>query len=265
MLEHDSFLVQASDSQDFQKNLSWAVEDTLSWFIGDWYGSHDTKLGFRYTYASIETIDNANLNGTYSFGHNNLFDPSSPASSPERFTIRVGGTGTVNAESHVYELFAQDKWRISPSLTVGMGVRYDLEIFPLEETFNPLFSDPGDYPVDKNNVSPRFSIAWSPGEDRRSVVRGGYGIFYNRTLLGMLDNTITDNKFLRSFEADFPTTQADPGPSNGQFPTDPTLLTPTVSEVTPEVRAYVESIYPTGQLFRNTGEVLWDNPDREMQ
>ena len=120
---------------------------------------------------------------------------------------------------------------------LSLGLRYDLEVIPIDETDNPLFSDPNAYPVDKNNVAPRFGVVWNPDGAGRSVVRGGYGLFYDRTLLGTIDNFLFDLKYSRSFIAEFPQNAADPGPSNGRFPTDPTLVNPGMSELTPAQRA----------------------------
>ena len=48
----------------------------------------------------------------------------------------------------------------STTLTISAGIRYDLEVMPLsEDPFNPLFSDPSKYPVDKDNFSPRLACS----------------------------------------------------------------------------------------------------------
>jgi len=159
-------------------------------------------------------------------------------------------------------LYAQDKWAMRGGLSLSLGVRYDLEIMPINEAGNPLFSEPRKYPVDKNNVAPRLALIWNPDGQGKSVVRAGYGMFYDRTILGVVDNFLFDTKYSSSFIASFPQNAADPGPSRGQFPTDPTLNTPTTSVLTPAVRAYINSVYPPGAVRRNTGTVTWDDPDR---
>jgi len=66
--------------------------------------------------------------------------------------------------------FVQDAWKLSRRLTLSLGARYDLEI---------------NHPVigtDRNNFSPRFGFAWSPGGGQ-TVVRGGYGLYYMPTNL----------------------------------------------------------------------------------
>ena len=164
--------------------------------------------------------------------------------------------------SNIWEFYAQDKWQVKNGLTLSLGVRYDLEVMPINEEGNPLFSDPSRYPVDKNNLAPRLGVIWNPDGQGKSVVRAGYGVFYDRTLLGLVDNFLFDTKYSRSFIAAFPQNAADPGPGNGRFPTDPSLNTPTVGALTPAVRAYVNSVYPPGAVRRNTGTVTWDDPDR---
>jgi hypothetical protein len=165
----------------------------------------------------------------------------------------------------VWEVYAQDKWQIKPNFTLSAGVRYDLEVMPYTtDEGNPFFTDAAKYPIDKNNIAPRLGLIWNPDGAGRSVVRFGYGLFYDRTQLGTVDNYLTDTKYARSFTADFPQNTTDPGPAAGRFPTDPTLTSGRVDQITPAVRAYVDSIYPPGSLRRNTGTIYWDDPEREQ-
>ena len=97
------------------------------------------------------------------------------------------------------------------------------------------------------------------------MVRGGYGVFYDRTLLGTVDNFLFDTKYSKTFTASFPQSAADPGPSNGRLPTDPLLaLVTRVDQLTPAMRAYLNSLLPPGTTRRNTGTVTWDDPDRKQ-
>jgi hypothetical protein len=63
-------------------------------------------------------------------------------------------------------LYAQDSWKIKPNFTLNYGLRYELDT-----QFAPLTTY-------KKDVSPRVSFAWDPFKDHKTVVRGGYGIFY---------------------------------------------------------------------------------------
>ena len=135
--------------------------------------------------------------------------------------------------------FAQDKWHLR-NLTINAGIRYDVEVTRLNNQFNPLFQ-PGKYAVDKNNFAPRVGLAWKPGGSERSLVRGGYGIFYDKIVLQTLTQFVTNGVYSSSFVAAFPADRADPGPGRGQLPTDPMLVNGPVVN-----RALVNGLFPPG-------------------
>jgi len=72
-----------------------------------------------------------------------------------------------------YGFYAQDQWRVRPSLTVNYGVRYDFES-GLQKQINPHY----------NGVQPRLGLAWSPNS--KTVVRAGFGLFDDRYNLSFL-------------------------------------------------------------------------------
>ena len=265
VLDYDSFNLQAHETMDYSLQYSWSIDDTFSWFIPDAKGRHDLKFGARYTTTKLDNPNWSAMNGFYRFDHDLAFDASNPFTYPNRFSIRVPGPLSYDLRMDVWEMFAQDKWQIRPNLTLSAGVRYDLEVMPYTtDDGNPLFSDPAKYPVDKNNIAPRLGLIWNPDGQGKSAVRFGYGLFYDRTQLGTVDNFLTDTKYARSFMADFPQNTTDPGPAAGRFPTDPTLTSGRVDQITPAVRAYVNSVYPPGSVSRNTGTIYWDDPKREQ-
>jgi hypothetical protein len=98
---------------------------------------------------------------------------------------------------HDYAGFAQDDIKLRPNLTINVGLRYDY-FAPLTEKFdhqsnlllgsgaNPLQTATLKvggplYPADKNNFAPRLGFAWTPSKFmNKTVVRGGFGVAYNR-------------------------------------------------------------------------------------
>ena len=120
------------------------------------------------------------MNGTFSFGRSNVaFNAAIPSTYPDRFSIRVGGPSTFYEKAHYIAGFAQDKWRLSKNFTLSLGARYDVEIIPIPETDDPLVEK---YPTDRNNIAPRVGVTYD-FDDNKSVVRAGYGRFFEKTQL----------------------------------------------------------------------------------
>jgi len=119
---------------------------------------------------------------------------------PQQASVQFG-PGMVELRGRSFNLFAQDDWRVTNSMTINAGVRYEF-IAPFEESNGRMVNldAAGDFsaavPVqpgqrgpfsgtfpfalvrsDGNNIAPRVGIAWRPG--RGSVLRAGYGINYN--------------------------------------------------------------------------------------
>src|SRR5437867_6716016 len=139
-LVYQSFRAQASTEAQGPWDSNYQIEDDYSWFVPGKKGDHDMKFGFRYNYTELRRVSQVNENGTFRFNTDDPFNPANPRTYPERFTVRTGSFNEL-IKNHTYEIFAQDKWRLSPRTTIGAGVRYDLEIIPLDETGNPLFSN----------------------------------------------------------------------------------------------------------------------------
>jgi hypothetical protein len=257
-LNYLEFLGQASTESQGPWDSNYQVEDDFSLFKPSNHGDHDMKFGLRYNYTALRRVSQVNENGTFSFNTNAAFDAANPRTYPERFSIRTGAFEE-NVKNHSYELFAQDKWRVAPRTTLNVGIRYDLEIIPLDETGNPLFSPGQKSPTDWNNIAPRLSFTHSLDDSGKSVIRGGYGIFYNRTILGAVDDTLEFGKFTSSNNVTYPTNSPDPGPSAGRFPTDQFLVNgPFVN------RALLDQLYPPGVAVRNQGAVVFDSPARSL-
>jgi hypothetical protein len=74
-------------------------------------------------------------------------------------------------------MYVQDEWKLNSDLTLNAGVRYDLQFL---ESIN----------TDLDNISPRVGVAWSPFDDRRTIVRGSAGMFYDRVPLRAVANAL---------------------------------------------------------------------------
>ena len=259
-LDNISFLTGASTENQGPWDQNYQVEDSFSWFVPGKKGDHNLKTGARYNWTELRRVSQINQNGTFRFNTDLPFDAANPRTYPERLTIRIPGAYDETMTNHSVELYAQDKWQMGDKTTLSLGLRYDLELFPdIEPGDNPLFAPGQKTTVDKNNFSPRIGFTRQLDDGGKSLVRAGYGIFYNRTLLGAIDDTIEFPKFTPSIVAMFPNDNADPGPGRGQFPTDPFLVNGPVVN-----RALLDQLYPPGSALRNTGVVIYDTPDRRQ-
>lgn len=258
-LDHISFRLQASTEAQGPWDSNWQLEDDYSWFVPGKMGDHEFKFGARYNFTELQRVSQINMNGTFRINTDLPFDPANARTYPERLTIRQGEFEE-NIHNHTFELYVQDKWSIGTRTTLSAGLRYDLELIPIDETDNPLFPEGNkDYPVDWNNIAPRIGITHTLDDEGRSVLRGGYGIFYNRTVLGAIDDALEQSKFTTSNVLAFPVNAADPGPSRGQFPTDPFLVNGPYLD-----RALLDQLYPLGVPLKNAGVVVFDSPDRKQ-
>jgi carboxypeptidase family protein len=103
------------------------------------------------------------------------------------------GNGSFSQNVQRLGFFAEDSWRVRPNLTINYGLRYDTTfglftaedrsqaenpgLLTLAAAQTPLFTGvPHDY---RGAVAPRLGIAYSPGQSTDTVIRGGFGLFYN--------------------------------------------------------------------------------------
>ncbi len=115
-------------------------------------------------------------------------------------TTYIQGIGNSNQpfDNLPFGFFAQDSWRVNRKLTLNYGLRYDVEITPLfapatavnaaaEKALGVVEGIPRDY----NNIAPRFGLAWDPAGNGKTVIRMGYGLFYDHPLLAIAFNSVT--------------------------------------------------------------------------
>jgi hypothetical protein len=261
-LSFQNFVDQQSDRAQARINDAYQIDDTFSWFIPGMGGDHDVKFGAQYQYSTVQNSNDGNLNGTFVFGTSNgPFNPDDPRTYPDRLQIRVGGPLTSEQKVHFFGAFVQDKWKLNPRLTLSLGLRYDVEVTPITADANPFFDDPEKYPVDLNNIQPRFGYAYDLHGDGRGVLRGGFGKFFERTYFELVGGFYTAGTFITSQNRNFPLTQADLGPRNGRFPTHPFLVGGPF--MTDAIRNAISEEFRAGSRFQNSG-ATWDHPDRRV-
>ncbi len=110
------------------------------------------------------------------------------------------GENTVRFASPTYSVFAQDEYRVTSRLNLNYGVRYDLQVLPQPSTCNPAFAMTCKIPYSRGNIAPRLGFAYGFGPGGKTVLRGGFGLYYiQEDLLDVSQATISNgisNQFL---------------------------------------------------------------------
>src|SRR4029078_5297071 len=140
----------------------WQVQDVLSLVSGD----HSVKFGVDFHHVRSTFIDLSDISGTYNFASAGDF----LAGVPNRFRQNFQSSSTQH--NRYTGVFVQDEWQVLPQLLLSFGLRYEYETIL----------------HDLNNFGPRFSLAYSPLESNKLVLRLGGGIFFNRPLLRTIDD-----------------------------------------------------------------------------
>ena len=161
------------------------VADTVTWIAG----AHALKAGFDLNFDRIFNFFPGNFGGRYFFNSVAGLGRGLPNGSGENYQQAFPGVGTTGPETHPdlneYAAFLQDEWKASRHLTLSFGLRYDMQGIAQPAVRNPDAQlaaagiDTSLIHVDKNNFAPRLGVSWTP--DPKTVVRGGYGLFYGRT------------------------------------------------------------------------------------
>ena len=194
--------------QGTEPRKNWIIADTTTY---QW-GNHTLKWGGEMNDIVATNDTNEDFNGSFVFETDS--SPFLPVEYTAGFNLQFARGEShdptitqVNRDMDMYGLFVNDSWRLTPTLTLNMGLRYDLRILegdiggpdPFEQ---PGFSrdNPEDVwlnvalgsagtlglqpwrptPTDTLDVSPRVGFAWDVLGTGRAVLRGSYGIYHDR-------------------------------------------------------------------------------------
>jgi hypothetical protein len=243
-------------------------------------GSHRLRFGGEFRYSQVKFYFNAFSRGQIIYSSFNNFLTGTGTS--------LIGSGVFDRYYKVKDsnFFVQDDWRINSRLTLNLGLRYDLYGLPVENQgrlVNLLFDQirigtqaspagaPNGFvqaeggnlagvptvektlvPVDKNNFAPRVGFAYVLDEKLNMVLRGGYGIYYDR-ISTRYANTQLFNYPYFALGIGLPgvlRTPADPFiplPTPSQFPVVPNIPSP-LSPLSPLVGVPIAGVYVDPQL-----------------
>lgn len=149
----------------FGSGQSFSNEDhyELQNFTSIVHGTHFFKFGGRLRDVRLNDLSTGNYNGTYTFTSLEAYEEGLPS----QFSI-VAGTPLAVVKQYDAGLFATDDWRLRPNFTLSLGVRFETQ----------------DNIGDRADIAPRVGFAWGVGGGKsgtpKTVIRGGFGIFYDR-------------------------------------------------------------------------------------
>lgn len=195
--------------QAYPDERKWQIADTITWI----HGQHSFKFGGDVVH-NADHINSLGIgpyspNGDYSYQYfGNLFaDIAQPSGtcghSANEYNVGTlpcyssfgqnFGPATFDVATIDYGFFFQDDWKVTPRLTVNLGLRYDYQDNP--GPFKNLLQPVGSFtplpqlsnrPEDKNNFGPRVGFAYDPYGQGKTVIRGGFGMYYGRLVNNIL-------------------------------------------------------------------------------
>jgi len=184
-------------------DTTYDISDGLSYTRGN----HRFKAGFSIR-PFLKNRNLSDVRETMSFSATYSTDPQNPGRTGSSIADFLLGYPTQSSIISLYpdynarlyqrtvnsSYYFQDDWKISSSLTLNLGIRYELntaitEKFNHDANFDPATAGvtlatsqhPNLYDTDFHEFAPRVGFAWSPAGNRMSI-RGGYGIFYSTKL-----------------------------------------------------------------------------------
>lgn len=186
-----TFLIRPS----FPDESRWQVADTVTWN----HGKHNMKFGVDFSHVYDNSQNLATQFGSYSYSSllNYFSDLNKPGTCAGKacYTTYSQAFGPLGFEFSTKDVafFAQDDWKIIPRLSLSLGVRYEREMLPepFANLINPAVPQTAHMPSDNNNIGPRVGFAFDVFGNGKTVLRGGYGIFYARVINSTIFSALT--------------------------------------------------------------------------
>ena len=200
-------------------------------------GQHLLKAGAEWLFVRTPILDIGQLIGNFGFDGAFTGDPIADILLGMPRTFSMNNPVVFHQSQRLQFYYVQDDWKIHPKLTLNVGLRYEQATPPREENNRmanfdpaggsyvqlvpggPLTLFPGIFVLpsgssgaaqslirgDNNDFAPRFGFAWMARP--KTVIRGGYGIFYNHTNRQGTDGLLEFN-LPALLEPTFPATSA---------------------------------------------------------
>ena len=211
---------QGGDTPGIFAQNTYDLRDTVTKI----WGRHTLRFGGDFQKDQNNNNEEGGARPLFQFS--SLLDWANDAPQFEAITVNPNTGGLPNGSrafrTSIYALFLQDDWKIRHNLTLNLGLRWEY-FSPLTEAHdqisNYVFGPNGItdgrvvagqklYNGDFHNFGPRLGFAWSPDRfDHKVVVRGGFGINYNR----IYDNILNPVRFNTPFAASLSACCAGPG------------------------------------------------------
>jgi hypothetical protein len=149
-------------------------------------GPHSVRVGVDFLFNDLKITFPMSNRGSYTFGSCTVNKVAQTALQCFQQGIystftQTFGNFVVPQTNPNFGMYAQDEWKATPKLTVNAGVRYDLQWLK-------------SIALDTRNVSPRIGFAYAPFKSGGTVVRGSFGLFYDRVPLRALSNALESDQ-----------------------------------------------------------------------
>jgi hypothetical protein len=185
-------------------DTNWHVIENFSWKAG----AHDWKFGFEFRRTFVNSFIDVDFRSRLNFTGDTTGDPLADfLGGFLSFGDILSGDTQRGTFQNSWAGYVQDSWRVTPRFTFNWGLRYDYYGVLDEERNRFSRYDPTQgllqmgtdfdrlYDRDPNNFGPRLSVAWDPWGDGKTVIRAGWGLFYDAFSQDFFIGQIVFNSF----------------------------------------------------------------------